>query len=203
MLLIRARSLILACLLIFVVSCGGDVNKGLVEAVELGDAAAVRDLIADGADANLGVKGKRSILMTAATKGHTEAVKELLTAGADPKAADAVSPTSQLRIANLSPARMFARFRRSLGRTICPRSSILTTADTLQQVQPADPALDVVCASLSIIYPQSDYSDYSEESVIYKTVDESVNYQRRLRCGHTFSRNREAKPTIIPRWLGV
>ena len=85
------------------------------------------------------------------------------------------SPTSQLRIANLSPARMFARFRRSLGRTICPRSSILTTADTLQQVQPAAPALDVVCASLSIIYPPSDSSDYSEELVIYKTVDESVN----------------------------
>ncbi len=67
----------------------GDVNQDLIDAAKNGDTAAVKALLANGADPN--AKAGRvgwTVLMVAAMKGHTAAVETLLGAGADVNAKD-------------------------------------------------------------------------------------------------------------------
>lgn len=59
-------------------------QDALRRAASAGDAASVRQLIAEGADVNAGDEHGRTALIGAASKGHRETVRMLLDAGADP-----------------------------------------------------------------------------------------------------------------------
>jgi ankyrin repeat protein len=63
-------------------------ETALMHAAENGDLAAVKSLIAAGADVNAKSKGGGTALMFAAYAGHADIVKALLQAGADVKAED-------------------------------------------------------------------------------------------------------------------
>lgn len=66
----------------------GEKEEALLAAVRKGDAAAVKNLIAQGADANAKFRYDRAILSFAADRGNAEIVKALLDGGADPNAKD-------------------------------------------------------------------------------------------------------------------
>jgi hypothetical protein len=59
------------------------VNEDLLNAAKRGDAAAVKSLLAKGADVNAKTRYNQTPLMLAAQQGHLEIVKTLLAAGAD------------------------------------------------------------------------------------------------------------------------
>jgi hypothetical protein len=67
---------------------GGEKEEALLVAVRKGDAAAVKSLLAQGADANAKYRYDRSILSFATDRGNPEIVKALLDSGADPNAKD-------------------------------------------------------------------------------------------------------------------
>jgi ankyrin repeat protein len=72
--------------------------KDLWTAVESGNVAAVRKLLADGTDPNVGYLGKTTILQTAVRNGHQHIAKELLDAGADINADSEVALHEAVRI---------------------------------------------------------------------------------------------------------
>jgi ankyrin repeat protein len=63
-------------------------NEALINAAKRGDLAAVKDLLAKGADVNAKTRYDQTPLMFAADKGHVEVVKLLLAAGADVNVVD-------------------------------------------------------------------------------------------------------------------
>jgi len=78
------------------VAVAGEKEDALLAAVRKGDAAAVKSLLASGADANAKYRYDRSILSFAADRGNTEIVKALLDAGADVNAEDSFYHASAL-----------------------------------------------------------------------------------------------------------
>ena len=76
-----APSLLLLC------SCGGNINEDLIDAAGKGDDAAVKELLAQGADANAaseeeGQEGQLAFIL-AAGHGHDAVVQSLIGGGAD------------------------------------------------------------------------------------------------------------------------
>src|SRR5574341_340882 len=65
-----------------------NVNDDLIAAAKRGDAAAVKSLLAKGADVNAKTRYSQTPLMFAAQQGHFEIVKTLLEAGADVNVTD-------------------------------------------------------------------------------------------------------------------
>jgi len=84
----RLSVIVLACALTFSSAAAGEKEDALLEAVRKGDVAAVRALLAQGADKNARYRYDRSILSFAADRGNLEIIKMLLEAGADVNAAD-------------------------------------------------------------------------------------------------------------------
>jgi len=64
------------------------VNEDLLDAAKRGDSAAVKSLLAKGADVNARTRYNQTPLMLAADKGHTEIVKLLVEANADVNVTD-------------------------------------------------------------------------------------------------------------------
>ncbi len=89
-----------------VVGCSGGVGDGvrgsrvldqqLLQAAAAGDAVAVRDAIAEGADLEARDSRQRTPLLLAAAEDHVEAAQVLVSAGADPNALDAQHDTPWL-----------------------------------------------------------------------------------------------------------
>lgn len=89
-----------------VVGCAGGVGDGvrgsrvldqqLLQAAAAGDAVAVRDAIAEGADLEARDSRQRTPLLLAAAEDHVEAAQVLVSAGADPNALDAQHDTPWL-----------------------------------------------------------------------------------------------------------
>ena len=85
----KRMAVLLFVLLIRLPSNAGDVNQDLIDAAKNGDTAAVKALLASGADPNSNARADGwTVLMFAAKKGHTAAVDSLLAAGADVNAKD-------------------------------------------------------------------------------------------------------------------
>lgn len=78
----------------------GEKEEALLTAVRKGDAAAVKSLLAQGADANAKYRYGRTVLSFAADRGNTEIVKMLLEAGADPGAKDTFYQASPMDMAS-------------------------------------------------------------------------------------------------------
>ena len=75
------------CLVALTVGCAAAAvagpNEVLIAAATRGDAAAVRTLLANGADVNAKTSKGETALMLASAKGHLDVVKALLAAKAD------------------------------------------------------------------------------------------------------------------------
>ncbi|MFI6602793.1 ankyrin repeat domain-containing protein [Nonomuraea sp. NPDC050536] len=71
-------------------------DQQLLQAAATGDAAAVRDAIAEGADLEARDSRQRTPLLLAAAADHVEAAQVLVSAGADPNALDAQHDTPWL-----------------------------------------------------------------------------------------------------------
>ena len=73
----------LVTLLIPLLAHAGDINQDLIEAAKKGDTAAVKTLLAKGADVNAKDEKGWPALLVAVEAGHTATVQALLDAGVD------------------------------------------------------------------------------------------------------------------------
>ena len=79
----RILSLLAVTHLALLMSCGGDTEGELIGAVEGGDVSTLEALLEEGADVNLGLGNRKTILMLATEKGDPEIVRLLLDKGAE------------------------------------------------------------------------------------------------------------------------
>ena len=95
-------------LLLFVAGCGS-MPTGLVDAASRGDAAEVRRLLDDGADANERDASGRTAVTAAALGDHVEVARVLIAAGADVDLQDADRNNPLLVTGETGPWRCCAR----------------------------------------------------------------------------------------------
>ena len=82
------KTVLLVGLLIQSLGCTQNPNPDLIRAARSRDIAAVRALLAKGADVNAKDKNGSTALMLVASRGHTDALRALLAAGANVNAKD-------------------------------------------------------------------------------------------------------------------
>ena len=118
-------------------------NKDLIEAGKKGDIAAVKSLLAKGADVNATDKDDNTVLMWASINGHTEVVGWLIKEKADVDLVNRWNSTALIRaslFAHLEVVRLLIKagadvnVRDKAGQTALGRATELTASDSDKQV---------------------------------------------------------------------